>query len=107
MYAYIRVCACKCKRKTAVLSQQGRIWQSADRQMSVLTTNQNKSMKNTDLFPKCKLCQHVKERTFEGEIFPFRHDKVTMLFSNNMGIIHTKKLSLSGDNESVEIDRER
>ena len=34
--------------KTAVLSQQGRVWQSADRLMSVLTTNQNKSMKNTD-----------------------------------------------------------
>ena len=77
-------------RETAVLSQQGRLRQSADRQMSVLTTNQNKSMKNTDLFPKCKLCQHVKERTFEGKIFPFRHDKVTMLFLHYKGIIYTK-----------------
>ena len=47
-------------------------------------------VKNTDLLSKCKCNQHVKDRTFEGEIFLFRHDKVTMLFSNNMGIIYTK-----------------
>ena len=37
------------------------------------------------------LCiQHVKDRTFEGVVFLFRHDKVTMLFLYNKGIIYTK-----------------
>ena len=32
----------------------------------------------------------LKDRTFEGIVFPFRHDKVTMLFPHHKGIIYTK-----------------
>ena len=70
-------------RETAVLSQQGRLRQSADRQMSVLTTNQDKSMKNTDLFPKCKCNQYFKQRQ---RISPLRNFKFSGAKEHNLTI---------------------
>ena len=70
-------------RETAVLSQQGRLRQSADRQMSVLTTNQNKSMKNTDLFPECKCNQYFKQRQ---RISPLRNFKFSGAKEHNLTI---------------------
>jgi len=61
-------------RETAVLSQQGRLRQSADRQMSVLTTNQNKSMKNT--YRKNRfifLSQYVKQHRKSSSSGEFHH----------------------------------
>ena len=64
-------------------------------------------MKNTDLFPKCKCNQYVKDRTFEGMRFSLSARQSYDAFFKQYGDNIYEKPSLSGDNESVEIDRER